>query len=40
MPERDEITFLSLSAASKLLGVHSTTLRRWADEGSVPVYIT
>ncbi|MBP1467885.1 helix-turn-helix domain-containing protein [Candidatus Chloroploca sp. M-50] len=40
MPERDEVTFLSLSAASKLLGVHSTTLRRWADEGSVPVYIT
>lgn len=32
--------FLSLSAASKLLGVHSSTLRRWADSGAVPVYIT
>jgi excisionase family DNA binding protein len=33
-------SFLSLSAASKLLGVHSSTLRRWADNGAVPVYIT
>jgi excisionase family DNA binding protein len=33
-------SFLSLSAASKLLGVHSSTLRRWADSGAVPVYIT
>ncbi len=32
--------YLSLSAASKLLGVHSSTLRRWADAGIVPVYIT
>jgi excisionase family DNA binding protein len=36
----EEIVYLSLSAASKLLGVHSTTLRRWADAGSVPVYVT
>ncbi|MBX0329426.1 helix-turn-helix domain-containing protein [Oscillochloris sp. ZM17-4] len=36
----DEVSHLSLSAASKLLGVHSTTLRRWADAGAVPVYIT
>lgn len=36
----DESQYLSLSAASKLLGVHSTTLRRWADAGSVPVYVT
>lgn len=36
----DEQIYLSLSAASKLLGVHSTTLRRWADAGSVPVYVT
>lgn len=35
-----ENTHLSLSAASRLLGVHSTTLRRWADAGSIPVYIT
>lgn len=40
MSKSDEATFLSLSAASKLLGVHTTTLRRWADAGSVPVYIT
>lgn len=36
----DEESYLSLSAASKLLGVHSTTLRRWADAGAVPVYLT
>ncbi|PDW03021.1 MerR family transcriptional regulator [Candidatus Viridilinea mediisalina] len=36
----DEESYLSLSAASKLLGVHSTTLRRWADAGTVPVYLT
>lgn len=36
----EESSHLSLSAASKLLGVHSTTLRRWADAGAVPVYIT
>jgi excisionase family DNA binding protein len=36
----DDSSHLSLSAASKLLGVHSTTLRRWADAGAVPVYIT
>jgi DNA binding domain, excisionase family len=36
----DETTYLSLSAASKRLGVHSTTLRRWADAGAVPVYVT
>jgi excisionase family DNA binding protein len=40
MAGSDESTYLSLSAASKLLGVHSTTLRRWADGGAVPVFIT
>lgn len=40
MPTHDDLTYLSLSAASKLLGVHSTTLRRWADDGAVPVYVT
>jgi excisionase family DNA binding protein len=40
MADGDDTVHLSLSAASKLLGVHSTTLRRWADAGSVPVYIT
>lgn len=38
--EPDDTTYLSLSAASKRLGVHSATLRRWADAGAVPVYIT
>jgi excisionase family DNA binding protein len=36
----EERSYLSLSAASRLLGVHSTTLRRWADAGSIPVYVT
>jgi excisionase family DNA binding protein len=40
MEETDQPVYLSLSEASRLLGVHSTTLRRWADAGSVPVYIT
>jgi excisionase family DNA binding protein len=40
MNDQDEASHLSLSAASRLLGVHSTTLRRWADAGAVPVYIT
>jgi excisionase family DNA binding protein len=40
MTSSDDPSYLSLSAASKLLGVHSTTLRRWADAGAVPVYIT
>ena len=40
MANSDDPTHLSLSAASKLLGVHSTTLRRWADAGSVPVFVT
>ncbi len=40
MADTSHPEYLSLSAASRLLGVHSTTLRRWADSGSVPVYIT
>ncbi|GAB4438244.1 MAG: helix-turn-helix domain-containing protein [Chloroflexi bacterium OHK40] len=40
MNAQDDQVYLSLSAASKLLGVHSTTLRRWADAGAVPVYVT
>jgi excisionase family DNA binding protein len=36
----DSSLYLSLSAASQLLGVHSTTLRRWADAGAIPVYVT
>ncbi len=32
--------WLSLKKAADMLGVHSTTLRRWADKGDIPVYIT
>lgn len=32
--------WLSLKKAADLLGVHPTTLRRWADNGDVPVYVT
>jgi excisionase family DNA binding protein len=37
MPEQD---WLMLTDAARLLGVHPTTLRRWADQGSIPVRIT
>ncbi|MEI7772565.1 MAG: helix-turn-helix domain-containing protein [Chloroflexales bacterium] len=40
MNDQDGASHLSLSAASRMLGVHSTTLRRWADSGAMPVYIT
>jgi excisionase family DNA binding protein len=40
MSDDDAVVYLSLSAASRLLGVHSTTLRRWADSGAIPVYVT
>lgn len=33
-------TWLSLGEASRMLGVHTSTLRRWADQGQVPVYLT
>ena len=32
--------WLTLSAAAKKLGVHTTTLRRWADKGNIPVMLT
>lgn len=32
--------WLTLSSASKLLGVHPATLRQWADAGKVPSYRT
>lgn len=32
--------WLSLERASRRLGVHPTTLRRWADEGSIDVFMT
>jgi excisionase family DNA binding protein len=36
MPE----TWLTISEAADLLGVHPSTLRRWADDGDVPTMIT
>jgi excisionase family DNA binding protein len=36
MAERDQAQWLSLSEASELLGVHPSTLRRWADAGTIP----
>ncbi|MBL8056870.1 MAG: helix-turn-helix domain-containing protein [Anaerolineales bacterium] len=33
-------SWLSLKQAAAHLGVHPTTLRRWADEGQVPVLLT
>lgn len=32
--------WLSLSEAAKLLGVHANTLRRWANNGDIPVHTT
>ncbi|NJM08455.1 helix-turn-helix domain-containing protein [Candidatus Gracilibacteria bacterium] len=40
MSEPHETIHLSLAEASKRLGVHATTLRRWADAGAIPVYMT
>ncbi len=34
------IQWLSLEAAAQRLGVHQTTLRRWADSGEIPVMVT
>lgn len=38
-PTRDE-AWLALGPASRLVGVDPDTLRRWADEGRVEVYLT
>ncbi len=40
MKKLEQATYLSISEASRFLGVHGTTLRRWADAGAVPVYLT
>lgn len=42
MPERSlaHLQWLTLEQASKRLGVHPTTLRRWADGGDVNVFVT
>lgn len=36
----DEMGWLSLTEASNLLGVHYSTLRRWADAGIIPCFRT
>ena len=42
MSEQDLNTeqWLSLSGAAKRLNIHPTTLRRWADNGDIPVMMT
>lgn len=40
MDKQDQPVYLSLADASRELGVHTTTLRRWADTGQIPVYVT
>lgn len=36
MAEQQQRTWLELSEAAEFLGIHFTTLRRWADDGEVP----
>ncbi len=36
----EQPVYLSLAEACRQLGVHSNTLRRWADNGMLPVYYT
>lgn len=36
MTETDQTEWLSLSDASELIGVHPSTLRRWADTDTIP----
>jgi excisionase family DNA binding protein len=38
-PKADEV-WLTIKQAAAMLGIHSTTLRRWADEGQLPVLLT
>lgn len=35
-----EQEWLTLSEAARVLGIHPTTLRRWADNGDIPVKVT
>lgn len=36
MTETDQTEWLSLKEASEVIGVHPSTLRRWADAGTIP----
>ncbi len=38
LPETEE--WVTLARAAALLGIHSTTLRRWADGGQIPFMLT
>lgn len=40
MSDNPSTEWVALGEASKLLGVDPDTLRRWADEGRVPVFLT
>src|SRR5450756_1868202 len=37
---RSSTTWIGLGEASRLLGIAPGTLRRWADEGRIPVFTT
>ncbi len=39
-PRIEQAVYLSLAEACRQLGVHASTLRRWADHGELPVYFT
>jgi len=38
--EQNQQAWLTLSQAAQRLNVHATTLRRWADNGKIPVMVT
>ena len=40
MESSNNETWLTLSEAAGLLDVHPTTLRRWANNGDIPVMVT
>src|SRR5918912_695890 len=40
LPSPSSDRWLTLSQASKLIGVHSATLRQWADQGLIDSYQT
>lgn len=40
MPDQSNSEWLTLSAAARMLGVHPSTVRLWADKGLLPVHRT